>query len=168
MQGPTQKMTKEPPKRANHKGNIKFPNPLQSKEAYQIRKGEDLLKGGLAQKNPHLQQQPVSKQRSPASVQMPLTPFAYKMHMKLRKEGLWCPLLPHAMLTHQMKKPISLQVQTPKKSLELEGEQIANTGLHLAQVVGISIGTLSPSTIPICFMFLWVEWETIDTNVQMR
>jgi len=52
-----------------------------------------------------------------------------------------------------------------QKSLELEGEQIANTGLHLAQVVGISIGTLSPSTIPICFMFLWVEWETIDTNV---
>jgi hypothetical protein len=30
MEGPTSKTTKEPPKRANHKGNIKFPNPLQS------------------------------------------------------------------------------------------------------------------------------------------
>jgi hypothetical protein len=27
---------KEPPKRANHKGNIKFPNPLMSREAYQM------------------------------------------------------------------------------------------------------------------------------------
>jgi hypothetical protein len=41
MEGPTSKKTKEPPKRANHKGNIKFPNPLLSPEAYQIRKGED-------------------------------------------------------------------------------------------------------------------------------
>jgi hypothetical protein len=30
MEGPTSKKTKEPPKRANHKGNIKFPNPLLS------------------------------------------------------------------------------------------------------------------------------------------
>jgi hypothetical protein len=31
MEGPTSKKTKEPPKRANHKRNIKFPpNPLQS------------------------------------------------------------------------------------------------------------------------------------------
>jgi hypothetical protein len=29
----------------NHKGNIKFPNPLLSQEAYQIKKREDLLKG---------------------------------------------------------------------------------------------------------------------------
>jgi hypothetical protein len=28
MEGPTFKKTNEPPKRANHKGNIKFPNPL--------------------------------------------------------------------------------------------------------------------------------------------
>jgi hypothetical protein len=28
MEGPTSKKTKEPPKRANHKRNIKFPNPL--------------------------------------------------------------------------------------------------------------------------------------------
>jgi hypothetical protein len=42
MEGPTSKKTKEPPKRANHKGNIKFPNPLTSQEAYQIEKGEDL------------------------------------------------------------------------------------------------------------------------------
>jgi hypothetical protein len=33
MEGPTSKKTKEPPKRANHKGNIKFPNPLVSQEA---------------------------------------------------------------------------------------------------------------------------------------
>jgi hypothetical protein len=33
MEGPTSKKTKEPPKRAKHKGNIKFPNPLMSQEA---------------------------------------------------------------------------------------------------------------------------------------
>jgi hypothetical protein len=44
----TSKKTKEPPKKANHKGNIKFSNPLLSQEAYQITKGEDLLKGCLA------------------------------------------------------------------------------------------------------------------------
>jgi hypothetical protein len=54
MEGPPSKKTKEPPKKANHKGNIKFLNPLLMREAYQIRKGEDLLKGFLAQKNPHL------------------------------------------------------------------------------------------------------------------
>ncbi len=63
--------TKEPPKRENHKGNIKFLNPLLSLEAYQItkgedlacqiKKGEDLLKGHLALKNPDLLQQHVSK-----------------------------------------------------------------------------------------------------------
>jgi hypothetical protein len=70
-EGPMSQKTKEPPKRENHKGNIKFPNPLLSLEAYQIRKGEDLayqikkgkdlLKGHLALKNPHLLQQHVSK-----------------------------------------------------------------------------------------------------------
>ncbi len=39
MEGPMSKMTKEPPKRANYKGNIKFLNPLL---AYQMR-GEPLL-----------------------------------------------------------------------------------------------------------------------------
>jgi len=39
--------TKEPLKRANYKGNIKFFNPFLLHEAYQIRKGEDLLKGCL-------------------------------------------------------------------------------------------------------------------------
>jgi hypothetical protein len=29
-EGPTSKKTKEPPKKANHKGNIKFPDPLMS------------------------------------------------------------------------------------------------------------------------------------------
>jgi hypothetical protein len=48
MEGPTYKKTKEPNKRVNHKGNIKFPNPLQSQEAYQIGKGGNLLKGCLA------------------------------------------------------------------------------------------------------------------------
>jgi hypothetical protein len=28
MEGPTSKNTKKPPKKANDKGNIKFPNPL--------------------------------------------------------------------------------------------------------------------------------------------
>jgi hypothetical protein len=48
MEGPMSKKTNEPPKRANHKGNIKFLEPLQLREAYQIRKGEELLKGCLA------------------------------------------------------------------------------------------------------------------------
>jgi hypothetical protein len=43
---------KEPPKRAHHKENIKFLNPLLLQEAYQIRKGEDLLKGCLALEEP--------------------------------------------------------------------------------------------------------------------
>ncbi len=38
MEGLTSKKTNEPPKKVNHKGNIKFLNPLQSGEAYQIRK----------------------------------------------------------------------------------------------------------------------------------
>jgi hypothetical protein len=42
MEGPTSKKTKEPPKRVNHKGNIKFANFLLSQE------GEDMLKGRLA------------------------------------------------------------------------------------------------------------------------
>jgi hypothetical protein len=48
MEGPTPKKPKESPKKVNHKGNlnIKFPNPLLSQEAYQIKKREDLLKGG--------------------------------------------------------------------------------------------------------------------------
>ncbi len=45
MEGPTSKKTKEPPRRANNKGNIKFLNPLLLQEAYQIGKGEELLKG---------------------------------------------------------------------------------------------------------------------------
>jgi hypothetical protein len=40
MEGPTCKKTKEPPKRPNHKGNIKFLNFLMLQEAYQIMKGE--------------------------------------------------------------------------------------------------------------------------------
>jgi hypothetical protein len=39
MEGPMSKKTKETPKRVNHEGNIKFPNPLLSREAYQIMKG---------------------------------------------------------------------------------------------------------------------------------
>jgi hypothetical protein len=48
MEGPMSKKTKEPPKRANYKGNYKFSNPFLSQEAYQIRKGEDFLKRCLA------------------------------------------------------------------------------------------------------------------------
>jgi hypothetical protein len=48
MEGPMfKKKTKESPKRVNHKGNIKFLNPFLSRKAYQIKKGEDLLKGCL-------------------------------------------------------------------------------------------------------------------------
>jgi hypothetical protein len=34
MEGPTSKKTNEPTKRANHKGNIKVLNPLQSHEKH--------------------------------------------------------------------------------------------------------------------------------------
>jgi hypothetical protein len=54
MEVPMSKKTKKTPKKANHKGNIKFPNPFLSRETYQIRKGEDLLKGCLVFKNLHL------------------------------------------------------------------------------------------------------------------
>jgi hypothetical protein len=46
MEGPASKKPKESTKKVNHKGNINFPNPLLSQEAYQIKKREDLLKGG--------------------------------------------------------------------------------------------------------------------------
>jgi hypothetical protein len=85
---------KEPPKKVNRKRNIKFLKPLLLREAYQIRKGEDLLKGCLAYKNPHLLYQHVSKWRSSAHTVMPLTPFVYKMFATLREEGLQLPLLP--------------------------------------------------------------------------
>jgi hypothetical protein len=61
MEGPMSKKTKEPPKRANQKGKIEFLNLLMLQEAYQIGKGEDLLKGGLALKNSHLLQYHISK-----------------------------------------------------------------------------------------------------------
>jgi hypothetical protein len=47
MKGLTSKKTKEPPKKVNHKENMKFLNPLLSQEAYQIRKGKDVLKRHL-------------------------------------------------------------------------------------------------------------------------
>jgi hypothetical protein len=61
MEGPMPKKTKEPPKRANHKGNTMFLNPFLLQEAYQIGKGEDLLKGSLTLKNSHLLQYYFSK-----------------------------------------------------------------------------------------------------------
>jgi hypothetical protein len=39
---------KENLENVHHKANIKFPDPSLLQEAYQIRKGENLLKGGLA------------------------------------------------------------------------------------------------------------------------
>ncbi len=44
LKGPISKKLKKSPKRVNHKGNIKFSNPLLSWEAYQIRKGKELWK----------------------------------------------------------------------------------------------------------------------------
>jgi hypothetical protein len=51
MEGPMSKKTKEPPKRANHKGNIKFPNLFLLRETYQIRKG-----GGPPERRPSLEE----------------------------------------------------------------------------------------------------------------
>lgn len=90
MEGSTSKKTNEPPKRADHKRNIKFPNPFLLQERYQIRKREDLLIRGLTWMNPHQQQQHVSKQRPPVHVVPPLTPSVYKIRAKLKEEGLQC------------------------------------------------------------------------------
>jgi hypothetical protein len=68
MKGPTSKKTKEPFKKVNHKGNIKFQNPRLLQEAYQIKKGKDLMKGHLGYKNLHLLQHHVSKWRPPMHV----------------------------------------------------------------------------------------------------
>ncbi len=56
MEGLTSKQTKEPPKRANHKGNIKFPNPLLSHEAYQTKEPSkrENDKGNIKLQNPLL------------------------------------------------------------------------------------------------------------------
>jgi hypothetical protein len=48
MERPMSKKTKEPLKKVNHKGNIKFPNSLFSQETYQIGKG-----GGLLERMPN-------------------------------------------------------------------------------------------------------------------
>jgi hypothetical protein len=45
MEGAMSKKTKKPLKKVNHQRNIKFLNPLLLREAYQTRKGKDLLKG---------------------------------------------------------------------------------------------------------------------------
>jgi hypothetical protein len=43
MEGPMSKNTNEPPKRTNHKGNNKFPNPLPSqKKISNMKKGRPL------------------------------------------------------------------------------------------------------------------------------
>ncbi len=52
MEGPTSKKSKEPSKKANHKRNIKSLNPLTPREAYQIKKREELLKGRLEKPSP--------------------------------------------------------------------------------------------------------------------
>jgi hypothetical protein len=52
MKGLTSKKIKKPPKKANHKGNAKFPNPFLSREAYQIRKGEEELPSRPSLKKP--------------------------------------------------------------------------------------------------------------------
>jgi hypothetical protein len=48
MEGPTSKKTKKSTKKGEPQKDIKFSNCFLSREAYQIRKGEDLLKGHLA------------------------------------------------------------------------------------------------------------------------
>jgi hypothetical protein len=50
MEEPTSKKTNEPHKRANHKGNIKFSNPLQATRSIsnKERGGPSKRRGGLA------------------------------------------------------------------------------------------------------------------------
>jgi hypothetical protein len=49
MEGPNSKKTKEPPKRANHKANIKFPTPL-------ARSISNKVMGGLPERRPSLEE----------------------------------------------------------------------------------------------------------------
>jgi hypothetical protein len=116
----------------------------------------------------------VSKWRSLAFVEMPLTPFAYKMHVKLRVEGLQCPLLPMPCWHINETTSLLASVDT-QKSLELEGEQPAKHWFALGSSGGISIGTLSPSTIPISFMFyglsgkpLTLGWDETPVEAQIE
>jgi hypothetical protein len=51
MERPTRRQ-KKTPKKVKCKGNIKILNPFPWQEAYQIRKGEDLMKGCLTFKKP--------------------------------------------------------------------------------------------------------------------
>ncbi len=121
MEGPTSKKTNEPPKRVDHKGNIKFQNPLQSQEAYQIRKWEDLLKGCLAQTKPHILQLHVPKYRFFMHVVMPLTPSIYEMCIKLKEEGFQCFSFPMPCL-HIIEEACLLANVDSWKPLQLEGE----------------------------------------------
>ncbi len=80
MERPTSKKTKEPPKRANHKGNIKFPNPFMLQE-----------RGGPLKRMPSLKEQSPTttclKTNAHAHTITPLTPFIYIMCAKLKEES---------------------------------------------------------------------------------
>jgi len=68
MEGPTSKKINEPPKKANHKGNIKFLNPLQSGD---IKQGK--LKGGHPQRMPCLDEPSPTEQRLYLNKWVPVT-----------------------------------------------------------------------------------------------
>ncbi len=80
MKGPTSKKTKEPPKRVNLKGNIKFSNSLLSQEAYQKRVN---LKGNIKFSNSLLSQEAYQKRVNlKGNIKFSNSLFYRKKHIK--------------------------------------------------------------------------------------
>jgi ribosomal protein L35 len=82
MEGLTSKKTKEPPKRVNHKGNMKFQNPSCCKKHInkeRERPRERMLRKTFAYYNNTVQNRDHLRM---------LTPSTYKIHAKIRKEDL--------------------------------------------------------------------------------
>jgi hypothetical protein len=68
MEAPMSKKTKEPPKRTNHEGNIKFPKPLMSREAYQMEPpNRENHKGNIKFPNPPHVTRSISNERGSTS-----------------------------------------------------------------------------------------------------
>jgi hypothetical protein len=88
MEGPTSKKMKEPAKRVYHKGNIKFPNSLSLREAYQIKKG-----GGPLERRSSLEElSPIATSRLKIKIACARWNIidTLKMCANLRKEGFQC------------------------------------------------------------------------------
>ncbi len=112
MERPTSKKSKKPSKKANHKGNIKFLNPLHPWEAYQIKKREELLKGRPKKPSPttttHLE-----IETTYAHYRTTYTLWLQNAH-KTERQGILVHFTPHTMLAHRWKNPCAYLCRNPK------------------------------------------------------